>query len=478
MRHLGTIKRVQDLLSYAEAIGIQLPFDPQASPGPDPILGRPYSLDGATIIGNRLAILPVEGWDSTPDGLPSEATFRRWQRWGASGAKLIMGGEAVAVSADGRGSPSELLIDARTMPGIRELRGGLVLEHAKRFGTTEDLLVGLQLNHAGRLSRPHDIHRPEPRALYRHPLLDVTCGVTGDADLLTDGEIEALIGTFVEASRLAQQAGFDFVDIKHCHGYLGHEFLSAVDRPGPYGGSFENRTRFLREIVSGVRSEAPGMRLAVRLSAVDFVPFVETPDDTSEPAQFGEDGYPYAFGGDGTGLGIDLAEPSAFLHLCSRLGIELVCISAGADHCFHVMGPSFSNPLPPRRPPEDPLVSVARLISVTAQLKRLHPQLAFVGSGYSYLGRWLPPVARAVVGEGLADFVGLGRLAIACPEAVGDMLAGRRLNPERLCRTCGYCAVAPLYGWGSGCYLRDAFYHDRLDYGRLRRLTGAAEPRR
>ena len=64
---------------------------------------------------------------------------------------------------------------------------------------------------------------------------------------MSDAEIERVIADFVRAAQLAQRAGFDFVDIKHCHGYLGHEFLSAVDRPGPFGGSFENRTRFLRE---------------------------------------------------------------------------------------------------------------------------------------------------------------------------------------------------------------------------------------
>jgi len=91
--------------------------------------------------------------------------------------------------------------------------------------------------------------------------------------VLSDAEIEALVADFVRAARLAQQAGFDFVDIKHCHGYLGHEFLSAVDRPGPFGGSLENRTRFLREIVAGIRSQAPGLQVAVRFSAVDWFPF-------------------------------------------------------------------------------------------------------------------------------------------------------------------------------------------------------------
>jgi len=63
-------------------------------------------------------------------------------------------------------------------------------------------------------------------------------------------------------------AGFDFVDIKHCHGYLGHEFLSAHTRGGDYGGSFENRTRFLREVVTGVPRRRAEPDCGVRLSAL------------------------------------------------------------------------------------------------------------------------------------------------------------------------------------------------------------------
>ena len=86
---------------------------------------------------------------------------------------------------------------------------------------------------------------------------------------MTDSEIEQLIADYIKAAVLAHKAGFQFVDVKHCHGYLGHEFLSVVDRPGKYGGVLENRTRFLREIVSGIRAEAPGLEIGVRLSAFD-----------------------------------------------------------------------------------------------------------------------------------------------------------------------------------------------------------------
>ena len=245
---------------------------------------------------------------------------------------------------------------------------------------------------------------------------------------MSDAEIERVIADFVRAAVLSQRAGFDFVDIKHCHGYLGHEFLSAVDRPGPYGGSFENRTRFLREIVAGIRAEAPGLEIAVRFSAVDFVPFVDGPDDRAHPAPLGEENYPYAFGGDGTGLGTDLSEPLRFMDLLAELDIRLVSASGGAEYNSHVMEPYLSLPVAPHKPPEDPLVGVVRLIAAVAELKKARPGFVHVGSGYSYLQRWLPNVGQAVVTRGWADTIGIGRMALSYPEIVADIIAGRPLQ--------------------------------------------------
>ena len=120
-------------------------------PAPDGPLARPIDVDGRTV-GNRFCILPMEGWDAESDGRPSERTFRRWRRFGASGAKLIWGGEAVAVRPDGRATPNELLIDEATLSGLAALRDALVEEHRRSHGRTDDLLVGLQLTHSGRFA--------------------------------------------------------------------------------------------------------------------------------------------------------------------------------------------------------------------------------------------------------------------------------------------------------------------------------------
>jgi len=470
MRKIVTLKTAEDFSAYLNSLGVSLPFDETVQSGSHSPLAQPCFLDDR-VIGNRFVVLPMEGWDGTSDGRPTELTKRRWQRFGFSGAKLIWGGEAVAVRPDGKGSPNQLMILEETVGDLAKLRELLVLTHEKYFDNSDDLMVGLQLTHSGRVSRPYDKNRPEPIILYHHPILDKKFSLTDDTPVMTDDEIARLVEDFVRAAVLAQQAGFAFVDIKHCHGYLGHEFLSAVDRPGRYGGSFENRTRFLREIVAGIRAKAPGLGIAVRFSAFDFVPFQRGGDGQGEPVHFSGDFYPYAFGGDGTGLGIDLTEPLAFLDLLTELGIKLVCISAGGGYYNpHILRPSFLPTFDGYKPPEDPLVGVARLISVTAELKRQRPKLVYVGSGYSYLQQWLPNVAQCVVHTGMVDFVGIGRMVLCYPDIVADVLAGRPLKRRLICRTCSDCLTAPRNGMVSGCFSLDDFYRNRPEYRQLRQL--------
>jgi len=457
---ISTFKTPAAFRSYLAAQGIDLAFDDTVETGPDAPLARSCVHKDGTI-GNRFAILPMEGWDGTSAGRPSELTRRRWRNFGLSGAKLIWGGEAVAVRQDGRGSPNELLLNAANLGAFAELRELLLAAHREQFGTTNDLLVGLQLTHSGRFSRPSDRGRPEPRILYRHPYLDERCGVRDDRPILSDDDIARLTDDFVRAARLAWQAGFAFVDVKHCHGYLGHEFLSAVDRPGRYGGNLDNRTRFLRDVVAGIRAEAPALAIGVRLSLFDFVPFRPGPEGIGEPVAAPAT-YPYAFGSDGTGRGINLAEPSAFLDLLARLEIELVCTSAGSPYYNpHIQRPAAFPPCDGYLPPEDPLAGVARQIAATAALKARHPGLLLVGSGYSYLQEWLPHVGQRVLRDGGADFIGLGRMVLAYPELPADVLAGRPLARKRICRTFSECTTAPRNGLVSGCYPLDRFYKER-----------------
>jgi 2,4-dienoyl-CoA reductase-like NADH-dependent reductase (Old Yellow Enzyme family) len=457
-RRIASLKTADEFASYISQLGIELNFDRELITGPDAPLAQPYQL-GKRRIGNRFCILPMEGWDGTEDGRASELTGRRWQRFGESGAKLIWGGEAIAVRHDGRANPNQLLSSDQTAASLEQLRKRLVSAHEARFGSSDDLLIGLQLTHSGRFARPNRKDRLEPRILYHHPLLDRKFGIPPDYPCLTDDEIEQLIEDFVKAAVRARSAGFAFVDIKHCHGYLGHEFLSATTRAGKYGGSFENRTRFLREVVTGIKREAPGLLIGVRLSAFDFLPFRMGPDRRGEPEPF-EGRYQHAFGADPDDpLRIDLRETYQFFDLLDELQIQLVCVSAGSPYYNpHIQRPALFPPSDGYLPPEDPLVGVARQIAVTSELKARYPHLALVGSGYSYLQEWLPNVAQYYVRTGRVDFVGLGRLVLTYHELPDDVLRGAPLQTQRLCRTFSDCTTGPRNGLVSGCFPLDPFY--------------------
>ena len=451
-------------------LGLNLSFDP--SPRPE-VLGRPIPAGTGVPqpIGNRFAILPMEGWDGTADGRPTELVRRRWRRFGESGAKLVWGGEAVAVRHDGRANPRQLVLSPDHVGDIAGLRAELVAEHRRVHGGTDDLLVGVQLTHSGRFARPNDPKRLEPRIAYRHPLLDARFGITGDSAVLTDTEVSDLVGDIVAAAVRSREAGFGFVDIKHCHGYLGHEFLSAVTRQGRYGGSFVNRTRFLTEIVEGIRRDAPGLAIGVRLSLFDSFPFQKGPDGTGIPTPW-EGDYPFAFGADPkNALEQDPTEPYRFLELLLGLGIRLVCLTAASPYYNpHLQRPASTPPSDGYLPPEDPLVGVVRQIQAVARAKAAFPDLVVVGSAYTYLQDWLPQVASAQVAAGHVDVVGLGRMVLSYPELPADVLAGRTIQRRRICRTFSECTTGPRNGLVSGCFPLDDFYKGHPDAIRLKAL--------
>ena len=434
--------------AHLRSLGVALPVDSVVDPsGP---LARPLVIrDGSAgelVVPNRFAILPMEGWDGTPEGRPTELVERRWQRFADGGAGLVWA-EATAVRHDGRANPHQLLLDESTVGELASLR--------RLF--TAGQVVGLQLTHSGRYSRPDGA--PAPRTAYRHPLLDGPSGAS-EGSLLSDGELDDLVTLFIGKAVLAGEAGFDFVDVKACHGYLGHELLSAHDRPGRYGGDFANRTRFMRTIVEGIRAAAPGLAIGVRFSVFDSVPFVAGDDGRGVPAT--DQPYPFAFGADAHGRGVDLREPLELLDMLQSLGVGLLCTTAGSPYyCPHVQRPAFFPPSDGYLPPEDPLVGVARQVSATAQLAAHAPEMAVIGSGYSYLQEWLPNVAQAVVAAGQATMVGLGRMALSYPELPHDVLAGRPLRRPQLCRTFSDCTTAPRAGLVSGCYPLDPFYKAR-----------------
>ena len=457
IKKLTSVTQLRDRLGE---LGVDIPLVDAVSAGGG-VLGTDLAVRLAGVdhtVGNRFCVLPMEGWDATVDGLPTDLVERRWARFGQSGAKLVWGGEAVAVEPTGRANPNQLTIHTdRHGEALGRLREQLVAAHADALGATDDLVVGLQLTHSGRFSRP-TAAGPAPILAGPHPILDARLAPGRPVRTITDDQLDELTGSFAEAAQRAQAAGFDFVDVKACHGYLSHELLGAVDRPGRFGGDFAGRTRFLRQTIQAVQAAAPGLGVGVRFSAFDVVPYRAGPDGTGEPEPL--DGrYRHAFGGDGTGSGVDLTEPKALIDLLASLGVHLVCISAGSPYYVpHVQRPAWFPPSDGYQPPEDPLVGVARLLAATAELTAHRSDVTVVGSGYSYLQDWLGHAAEAVIEGGGAHSIGLGRMVLSYPDLPLDLLGGAEQDRRRICRTFSDCTTAPRNGLVSGCYPLDEHY--------------------
>ncbi|MGH7214270.1 MAG: NADH:flavin oxidoreductase [Tepidisphaeraceae bacterium] len=493
---VGHFKDVAGFQGYLASLGVNLPIDSRvlsASEGSP--LAQPIDVGGGAgrasfVVGNRWCIHPMEGWDGTTDGQPSEHTVRRWKHFGESGAKLIWGGEAFAVQADGRANPNQIGVIGDSPADVNRAEQGaaivlktLVDAHKQSFGlnSTGDLLVGLQLTHSGRFCRPYDKKKLEPKIVYHHPILDRKFNIAPDDDgvVMTDDYIERLITHYIRAAKLAQRVGYQFVDVKHCHGYLGHEFLSGFTRKGKYGGSFENRTRFAREIIEGIKAECPGLMIGVRLSAFDHPPFKPDPVKSGGgklgpgiPEEFkGLIPYMYGFGcNPNNPLEMDLTEPIQFIHLLRQLGVRLVNVSCCSPYYNpHYQRPAMFPPSDGYQPPEDPLVGVGRQVDAVRQLKAACPESVLVGSGYTYLQEYLPHVSQAVVRNNWVDFVGIGRLVLSYWDLPADTLRGTEFQGKRICRTFSDCTTAPRNGIISGCFPLDPHYKELAEHDDLKK---------
>lgn len=448
------------LEAFRERLGeLGLDFGLASVPSPPGPLAQPQVLFGRTLT-NRFCAQPMEGWDGTSTGGPGPHTLRRWRNFGRSGASLVWGGEAFAVSPDGRANPNQLCLHEDSERGLAQLLGELRAGRAEVGGDPAAMLVGLQLTHSGRFARPDG--PPQPRLAHWHPLLGRKYGLDPATPLLTDGELEAIGERMLDAAILAQRVGFDFVDVKCCHGYLLHELLGAHTRPGPYGGDLQGRSRLLLRIVDGIASACPGLGIGVRLSAGDLLP--HQPDAATrigEPMPHGDlEPWRFHFGMSRSDpLQFDLVEPIALLRTLQQRGVPVINVTLGSPYWNpHLQRPAAYPPSDGYLPPQDPLRMVALHLDTVRALKRACPELLLVGTGYTYLQEHLPSVAMAQLALGHVDFVGIGRLLLSYPELPADVLAGKPPDRKRWCRTFSDCTTAPRNGLPSGCFPLDPYY--------------------
>lgn len=382
---------------------------------------------------NSLAVHPMEGCDGNSDGSPGELAIRRYKRFAAGGAGL-MWFEAVAVVSEGRANPKQLWITKDNIHTFKELFSTIMDEAQNANGYTP--LVVMQLTHSGRFSVPTAGH--EPVIAYHNPYLNQKFDIPETHPVITDSELEALEDRYVKAAKLAKEAGFHGVDVKGCHRYIISELFSAYDRKGKYGGSFENRTRFLLNIVNKIKKElGDDFIVATRLNIYDGIP------------------YPYGWGVDKDDYTkYDLEEPLKLIGLLHEKGVRLINITMGTPYYNpHVNRPYDAGGYVPE---ESQLEGVARLISGTGEVQKKYPDMMIVGTGYSWLRHLAPYVAAGAIESGKAKFVGLGRQAFAYPDYAKDILNTGQMDKKKSCITCGKCTELMRAKTVSGCVVRDA----------------------
>ena len=417
-------KEIRDL-----QVPIRLEPDIQTALTPLPI--------GRRTVGNRLAIHPMEGCDGTLDGAPDELTFRRWARFGGGGAKLLWG-EAVAIDPDARANTRQLLISEANLPSLERMLALARSEH----GPASDFLVGLQLTHSGRWSYP------TPLVMFHDPAL------RHNGRIITDAELDRLQDLYVTATLRARDIGVDFIDIKQCHRYLLSEMLAAKTRPGKYGGSLENRTRFVREVLTRLAAEAPDLILGSRMNFFDGVPYRKhATTGIGEPVPGATENY------------LELDEAVEALRMFRAAGLQLVNVTAGCPYFSpHVGRPADKEPPDGYGAPEPQLAGVARHFQLAEAAQRACPGLPVVGTGYSYLRQYAIEAGEANLRDGRVSLVGMGRGAIAYPDFARDVETDRKMDKRKVCITVSYCTTLmrakgnELGQYAAGCAPRDPVY--------------------
>ncbi|NLG24361.1 MAG: flavin oxidoreductase/NADH oxidase [Clostridiales bacterium] len=418
--------------------GADQPF-PLPAPGDAAALSAPVRGAGFTL-PNALAIQPMEGCDADERGAPTELTYRRYRRYGGSGAGLIWA-EAIAVSADSRANPRQLMITPDNVAAFSDLIGQ-TRAAARDAGFPAPVIIA-QLTHSGRFSKPGG--QLAPLRGCANATMDAHQRIEGDRGILTDEQLDALPERFAAATALCREAGFDGVDVKACHLYLLSELLGAFDRAGRYGGEFDNRVRLLLDCADAASAQLRGGVLAARVNLYD-----------GSAARWGaaED------------LSLSLDEPLRLVAALAGRGVSLINVTMGTPYFNpHVNRPYARGGY---QPPEHPLAGVGRLLSGCARAQRAAPDAVCVATGFSYLRHLAPAVAAGLVASGGCRSVGFGRQALAYPDFAADILEKGAMAERKSCLTCGLCTVIMRAGGRVGCPVRDS----ALYAGELRRAQG------
>lgn len=435
---LFNLHSLEDLRQRIQALNLTLEASDDVAPLLEPAVVGRFRLP------NRLVVLPMEGCDGLADGTPDELTFRRYRRFAGGGSGLLWF-EATAVTPEGRANPRQIWINEKNWSSFARMTEEARAVARKTFGPGHTPMLVLQLTHSGRYSKPG--RAPAPIIAHRSKYLDPIHKLGPDYPLITDIELEQLEDKYVVAARLAHQAGFDAVDVKACHRYLISELHASFTRENSiYGGSFENRTRFIRNIVGKIRNSVPALVVTTRMNAYDAM------------------AYPYGWGVDkDDATKPDLTEPIELVRFFRDSGAPLINITIGNPYFNPWVNRPFDLPIAGAPfPTEHPLAGIERFVSIVRTIQQEFPEMAVIGGGYSWLRQFLPNVGAANVRKGWVSLVGAGRMAFAYPDFARDLMKHGRMDPQKVCVACSACTQIMRDGGRSGCVPRDAAVYEPI----------------
>ncbi|MGM0445950.1 MAG: NADH:flavin oxidoreductase [Bacillota bacterium] len=397
------------------------------------VLKKTIMVDGIEI-PNRLAIQPMEGFDSNKDGGPSELTYRRYKRFSSGGAGMIWF-EASSIFEESRSNPHQLIFSENTVDEFKELVEK-TKEYAVKENNKEPYLV-LQLTHSGRFSKPYGDRKPI--IVVHDEIMDKVVNIDQNYPVVTDDYLKNTRDKYVEAAKLAKLVGFDAIDIKACHRYLISELLAAKEREGIYGGSYENRTRLLKEIFKMIKQEEPNLTMGIRMNVSDAISSKNTWGYSAKNSTF------------------DLEEPKKLVKELSEIGVKLINVSAGTPYYNpHITRPYKDKVEGSYDQPEHPLYGVDRLFNLSAEIQKTVPNTVVVGSGYSSLKQFGMQAAAGNIANNRHAFAGFGRQAIAYPDFANDILKKGQMEANKCCIACSKCSQLMKWGSKTGCVIRDS----------------------
>ena len=351
---------------------------------------------GSITLKNRLVMSPMTMNYATKEGFATEKLIRYYVERAKGGVGLIIV-EGTFFTPEGKGYMNQLGLSS--LEHAKRLRGLTKVVH----GLNDDTTIFIQIHHAGRRAHAEvsGLQPVAPSAVPVEPGGEVPRALTKE-------EIKGMVQAHIEAAARARDAGFDGVDIHCAHGYLIPSFLSPLSnrRTDEYGGDLPARTRFLKEIIRGIKERlGKDFPLTIKISGDEFI-----------------------MGG------LDLGEMTEIALLAQEAGIDAIMVSAGAPGGEKIGDLDQAHQILRTMPM---MTEQGCLVPLAAEMKKtLRIPVITVGRIND------PSLAEEIIAQGKADLVAMGRALLADPYLPQKALDGE----EGLIRTCIAC--------NEGCYKR------------------------